>query len=323
MRRRIARILAVAAGVLLLSSTAAGAEAAQMDPPYTVAFATTSYTYEYGEYWFLEAHSPEGSLAFAEFTASGELTGTPSGYTPATDAYHPDGMTENAWMAPSTTSRPLPAGSYSATLTIRGFNGAGEPATTDTPASLTINPAALGMVLQVIADPSNPSNAIVSARFTGNFVDTFFSTSDPLSPLSPAGTWTIRVSDADGQVAHEFTAERTGEDDVLAVSDYWSDVPPGEYTARATFTPSGESTTNFTFSDASPVTYAAAAAPGSGSTAPPAPPAPPPAEDGGMTLPLWIPIAAGVLTAGLLALMIVQIVRLRRAGLPVAKEATP
>jgi hypothetical protein len=325
MRGRILSISAVTAAVLLFSGAAAGsAGAAKLDPPYTLAFATTAYTFEYGQYWFLEAHSPEGnSLAFGNFTAEGTLSGTPSGYTPTVGAYSPDISTTNAYMTPSTTARPLPPGDYEATLSIRAFDGAGEPATTPTPAHLTITPAALGITLQVVADPSNPANAIIAARFTGAFVDTFFSTSDPAAPLSPAGTWRILVEDADGEIAHEFSADRADDDDILAVSTYWSDVPPGAYTARAAFTPAGASADTFTISDASPVPYTAAAAPGSGSTAPPAPPAPPPSEDAGMTLPLWIPIVAGVLTAGLLALMIVQIVRLRRAGSPMAKAATP
>jgi hypothetical protein len=323
MRRRILSIVAVAAGVLLFSGAAASAGAAKLDPPYTVAFNPTEYTYEYGAYWFLEAHSPEGGLAFNEFTSEATMTGTPSGYTPATGAYHPDGLTTNAWVAPSTTARPLPVGSYTATVTIRAFGGAGEPTSTPTPATLTITPAALGITLQVIADPSNPSNAILSARFTGGFVDTFFTTDDPLAPLTPAGTWRILVRDADGETAHEFTVARTDTDDVLAVSDYWSDVPPGDYTAQAAFTPTGASADNFTFTDATPVAYSAEAPPGSGSTAPPAPPAPPASEDAGMTLPLWIPIVAGIVTAGLLALMIVQIVRLRRAGPRVATGVTP
>lgn len=324
MRRRIIGMTAVAAGVLLFSGAAVGsAGAAKLDPPYTIAFATTDYTFEYGEYWFLEAHSPEAGFAFGTFTAEGTLTGTPSGYTPTIDAYAVDSTSTNAYVSPSSTSRPLPAGTYEATLTIRGFDGAGEPSSTPTPATMTINPSALGIGLQIIPDPSNPANAIISAKFTGRFVDEFFSTADPLAPLTPAGSWRILVRDAEGQTAHELRADRSENDDVLALSSYWSDVPPGEYTVSAAFTASGASADNFTISDATPVTYTAAAAPGSGSTAPPAPPAPPAAEDLGMTLPLWIPIVAGVLTAGLLALMIVQIVRLRRAGLPVAKEANP
>lgn len=324
MRRRIMGLVAVAASVLLFSGAAAGsAGAAKLEPPYTVAFTTTEYTVEYGEYWFLEALSPEGNIALSPFAAEGTLTGAPSGYAPTVDAYAPDSMTTIAYMAPSSTSRPLPAGAYTATISIRAFSGAAEPATTPTPANLTITPSALGITLQAIPDPSNPGNAIISARFTGRFVDAFFSTSDTLAPLTPAGTWRILVQDAEGEPAHELQADRSDDDDVLAVSSYWSDVPPGEYTVLAAFTPSGASADNFTISDATPVSYTATAAPGSGSTAPPAPPAPPATEQVGMTLPLWIPLVAGVLSAGLLALMIVQIVRLRRAGLPVAKEATP
>jgi hypothetical protein len=40
-----------------------------------------------------------------------------------------------------------------------------------------------------------------------------------------------------------------------------------------------------------------------------------------MVLPAWIPLVAGILTAGLLAMMIVQVVRLRRAVAPVRAAA--
>jgi len=60
-----------------------------------------------------------------------------------------------------------------------------------------------------------------------SFLDSFFTTTDPTAPLTPAGTWKITASDADGNVAHEFTSARTEQDDVMGVSTYWSDVPPG------------------------------------------------------------------------------------------------
>ncbi|MEO8262168.1 MAG: hypothetical protein ABI566_06315 [Pseudolysinimonas sp.] len=320
-RRRWLSFTALAVLVASITGATAGvanaAQAASAEPPpYTLVFTTPSLSVEYGTPWTLEAYAENANNALAPFVTTGTLTGAPSGYTPLTGSYMPDPFNSVAYMAGSGTQGALPAGSYTATLTLSPFGGANEGAVTNPPAQLTITPAALGIVLQVAADPSNPANAILSARFTGAVTESFFSTVDPTGPLTPAGTWTVRVLDSDAAVAHEFSVERTDTDDVLAVSSYWSDVAPGAYTAQATFVPAGDSAENFTITDASPVTYTAAAAPGSGSTAPPAPPAPPASEPGGMTLPLWIPIAAGVLSAGLLALLIVQIVRLRRTGSP-------
>ena len=158
MQRRIAQIMGLAAGALLLSGAAAGSASAapSLDPPYHVAFTTTDYTFEYGEYWFLEAHSPDGNIAFNEFSAEGTLTGAPSGYTPTVDAYHPDGLTTNAYMAPSATSRSLPAGAYTATLSIRAFDGAGDPATTPDPANMTITPARMTVAITLIQLPNSP-----------------------------------------------------------------------------------------------------------------------------------------------------------------------
>jgi hypothetical protein len=319
MRSRKVYIPAIGALALVLGGAAGGAQATPAeDPPFTLVMTTPSVSVEYGQPWYLEAHSAEAGNVFGEFTGSGTLSGTPAGYVPLTGAYKPDAGSTNVYMAPAANTRTLPAGAYQATLTMTGF-----ATSVSATAPLTISPAALGITLAVAADPSNPANAIVSARFTGSFADTFFSTADPSGPVTPAGTWTIRVTDGDGVVANEFTADRTDQDDILGVSSYWSDVPPGEYTATAAFTPAGDSAGNFAITDAAPVAYSAAAAPGSGSTAPPAPPAPPATESAGMALPLWVPIAAGVLSAGLLALLIVQIVRLRRAGVAAAVPAAP
>ncbi len=314
MRRRTRYLTGAAVVGLLLTGTAAGAAIAAPSVDVHPTFTTSNATLEYGTPWYFEATASDANTSLGEFTGTGTLTGAPSAYAPSIGAYRVDTDTVNAYMAPSSTARPLGVGTYTVSLGLVDELDPPTTSSTPAPAQLTITPAALGISLSITADPSNPANAIVAARFTGPFADNFFSTVDPVGPLTPAGTWTIRVSDADGEVAHELSQDRAAEDDVLGISSYWSDVPPGEYTARATFTPSGESADNFTIADATTVTYTAAAAPGSGSTAPPAPPAPPATEEAGMTLPMWVPIVAGVLTAGLLALVIVHGLYQRFAG---------
>jgi hypothetical protein len=313
-------LAAILSGGAALSAHAAPAE----PPPYTLVFDQTTATFTYGDYWYVQATATGAGLAMAPFVVTGSLTGAPSGYTPSVSTYLTNGNADSvAYIGASASERPLPAGSYIASLTLSPFNGAAEGSTTNPTASIIIAPAALTVALQAQADPSNPANAIVSARFTGPFLDNYFTSSDPTTPLTPAGTWKIEATDAEGQVVHEFSAARIDTDAVLATSTYWPDVPAGEYTIKASFTTTGASSQNFTITDATPITYTASPAPGATSTASPAPPAPPASEDAGLTLPLWIPLVAGVFSAGLLALMIVQIVRLRRAGIPAGTTDGP
>jgi hypothetical protein len=314
---RVAVIALVAAAMTGGAAGAAYGAATDTDPQFT--FDSTSLTIEYGQGWYLQATARAADSPEMWQATAGTVAGAPSGYAPIWSSFEVDSTTVIAYLAPADGARPLPAGTYSGTLELKINAGAGPDTATTPPATLTVTPAALGIDLKVGSDPSNPANAIVSARLTGDFADNYIPSSEPTAGLSPAGTWTISISDADGEVAHEFTANRSAGDDVLGVSSYWSDVPPGVYTARATFTLSGESAENFTVTQPSPLTFSPTPQPGATSTATAAPPAPPAAPDSGLTLPGWIPIAAGILTAGLIALAVVQIVRLRKAGLPDAE----
>jgi hypothetical protein len=307
---------AAAAAVLALLATGGGATAAQAavaDDPGTT-WDTASVTTEYGEYWALSATSPNAGFLFGPWKVTGSLSGAPSGYAVNAFGYETLPGVYSSILQPASDGRPLPAGTYTGTITLTESDGTG-PAYPSPPATLTVAPAALTVALAVTADPSNPSNAIVSAALTGAFRDNFYTTTFAEGPLTPAGAWRIEVTGEDGEVVHELDATRADTDDIMAVSTYWSDVAPGAYSVRATFTSSGASAQNFAITQAQAVTYTAAPAPGATSTATPAPPAPPPAADeSGLTLPGWIPLVAGVLSAGLLALLIVQIVRLRRSG---------
>ncbi|MEO5921908.1 MAG: hypothetical protein ABIQ01_12275 [Pseudolysinimonas sp.] len=320
MSRRVRLRLAVGLTAVLMGGGAAGAaHASQADDP-TITFDTASQTVQYGQYWYFQATAQPAPGPDFWQAVEAAITPAPSGYAVEFSSYKVDEQTVAAYVSPQPGARPLPPGTYTTTVTLGDQSGGGVRRITTPPASLTIEPAPLGVDLRIGPDPSNPANAIVSARFTGEFVDNYFSSTDPTAGLTPAGAWKLSVSDADGQVVHELSQNREAGDDVLGVSSYWSDVPPGSYTATATFTPSGASAQNFVITQPAPATFAPAPQPGTTSTAAPAPPAPPASEDAGLTLPGWIPILAGVLTAGLLALMIVQIVRLRRAVLPRGPE---
>jgi hypothetical protein len=315
----------IATGVLLAAVIGAGgagtAQAAMRISDPTITWDATSTTAEYGEYWTLSAVVTDAAVADGAWTASGTLSGVPSGYATSFSAFPSDATTVLAYVAPAADARPLPAGSYTANLTMTSYDGTGPAFNAPSAATLTITPAALGMTLSVTPDPSNPTNAIISTALTGPFRNNFFTITDPQGPLPPVGSWRIVVTDEGGQTVYDDEIERTDTQDVMGASSYWSDVSPGTYTVKASFTATGGAASNFAITAPAPVTYTAAPAPGSTSTATPAPPAPPPAaDDAGMTLPAWIPLVAGVVTAGLIALLIVQIVRLRRAGVPAMGE---
>jgi hypothetical protein len=308
--RRATSLAATAILTALLAGGAATAHAARIADP-AAAWDGTTVTVEYGEYWTLSATATDVPADLGPWTASGSLSGVPSGYAPTFSAYEAGAQTVYGSIGPAAGARPLPAGTYSATLSFAGTGGS--PIAPPGPATVTVAPAALTMTLAVNADPSNTANTIISAELVGAFRDNFFTTSFAEGPLTPAGTWNIRVTDEGGAVVHEVSADRTDTDDNLGFSSYWPGVAPGQYTVRGTFTPTGPSAQNFTITQPSEVAYTAAPAPGATSTAAPAPPAPPASsQDAGSTLPAWIPVAAGVLSAGLLALLILQIIRLRR-----------
>lgn len=318
MRRRVG---AFAAALLACAAIACGPAAAYAadDPTVQVAWTDASVSTEYGIFgdegssWSLRAHVT-GDLDLKHYKLTRvDVTGAPSGWKAAFGSYRDDSdLTFYGYVFPPSDTRPLPVGTYSFTATFTDADGTGTNTEVTPPATLTVSPAKVAVVCTVKPDPTNPANAIIAADLTGRFFDSAFSFAFDDSPVTPAGTWAIVVKDAGGAVVHEATVDRDEGSSVSGVTSYWADVPPGEYVARASFTPSGSAASNFTFTQAGPVQYSAAPQPGSTSTAQPAPPAPPPADDAGPSLPAWIPVAAGVLSAALLALLIVQIVRLRR-----------
>jgi hypothetical protein len=317
---------AFAVALLASSWAATGAHAAANadDPTVTAAFADTTVSATYGLAeqesgpWVFKV-DVTGELDLKHFKlTSVDITGAPAGYQPdfysfRTDEPSTTGLIFTGYIFPASDQRPLTVGTYTLTATFTDGDGTGDVTEVTPPATLTIAPAPVTVVSAVQPDPSNPANAIVTADLTGDFFGNWFAFSYEYGPVSPGGSWAITVSDSAGEVVHEYTATRQEGSQASGISSYWADVPPGEYTVRATFTPAGAAADrDFTFTQAEPVTFSAAPQPGATSTAQPAPPAPPPTAQSGTTLPAWIPLAAGILSAGLLALTIVQVVRLVR-----------
>lgn len=303
----------------VLQSPAAAARAA--DEPAEISFTTTSATIEYGQYWSFPLEC-DFTFWITVYQAGGEAPGNtaitsssvPSGYEPSLALNSPYVGYPGYLSAPYDVA-PLGAGTYTFSVGGTGTDGTNTfTGETPTPATLTVEKAKLGIELRVLADPANPAAAIVTARFTGRFVDEYQSSFFPGSAKSPAGTWNITITDKDGAVATERSVERAAGDDVLATSFYWADADAGEqYFASATFTPEGVSAANFAVTQATDFPYTAAEAnrPVPSSTATGTPDASLP-EATGFGLPLWLLIVGGVLALGLAALVTVFSVRMSR-----------
>jgi hypothetical protein len=325
-RRAMAGGLALATVALLpVGASTAVAE----DNPYSVTFESpSSLTIEYGQSWQFKATGRPTAIGVGEtYGGRAEMRSGTGAYTPnAYSAYYgsPEYKTE-IYIHSEYEKPPLPVGTYmiDAILTATFFE-TGDLAKSTTPATLKVEPAKLGIELRVLADPDNSDAAVVTVRFTGRFVDEYQSSFFPGAAVSPAGTWSITLKDAAGEVAVQQSVERAAGDDVLATSFYWPDAEPGEnYTATAEFTPNGSSASNFSITPAASFSYTAPEqlrpTPTSTATAKPDASLP---EATGFGLPLWTLILAIVLILGLGALVTILSVRLNRRPSTTAEEVS-
>ena len=268
---------------------------------------------EYGEAWGFSAHASATYLIGTPWTGTAQFHGGPGGYTPAVYSDQNNATsTTTVWVYPANELPALTAGNYTIDATVTNFDGTSY--TTTTPASLVVTRAALGIDLRVLADPNNSDAAIVTARFTGRFVDEYSSSFYESAPRSPAGEWHITIKDDEGAIAIERNFERAAGDDVLATSFYWTGAQPDkEYSATAEFVATGPSASNFEVASATAFAYTAPVSqrpvPTSTATAKPAADLP---EASGFGLPLWALILIVVLTLGLGVLVAIFSVRLSK-----------
>ena len=318
---RIKRTATAAAALLggLVLALAAGNAAHAADYPVDVTFDDpTSSTIEYGQSWafpFTTGYLPDSGPANQYFEV--RTTGSSTTYTPSlfiNNDHSGSGSTFTGRIYPSWDSQPLGAGSYSFTVILDLSTGTADTigGETPTPARLVVSPAKLGIEATVVADYSNPTGAIVNARFTGRFIEDYQSSYNEGAALSPAGAWHIVLTDESGEVAVEKTVERSAGDDNLATSFYWADGKADEeYTAVAEFVPTGVSADNFTIEPAEAVTYVAQPdarpTPSSSATATPEE-VPVPV---GFALPLWTVLLDILLIVALGTLVTILAVRLR------------
>jgi hypothetical protein len=271
-------------------------------PTEAVTWDTPALEVEYGDFWYTSARG-SGMQQIDPWEGTGSISGAPSGYKPVTSFYTSGSDQCGLILNISGNDTWLPPGGY--TLKAHFDLGGGE--NIDTTLPLKITPAALTLTARITADATNPRNAIVTASMGGDFIkrfrDYWGSTSTDGAPGTPEGTWKVAVTDASGTPVTDFSSDRSAKSDAWGASWIWLDAPAGEYTAKATFTPSGASATDFTVTPSADFDFTAPGpAAGDQPTASPAPSAPAAVADSGPTLPAWIPLTAGVVSAGLLEL---------------------
>ena len=330
--RVIALMTSALATVLVMSGTTTAAQPAAQPAEISCAnyvkgiswVAPSTQTLEYGEYWAFHAENRGVGLAVTStWQARATIDGAPQEAMLTSVYMDYDRCFGQITVFPGDT-RPLDPGSYSFTARMYHVVDDADTDVTPEPARLTVTPAQLGLQVRIATDPSNPRNAIITASFTGAFVDRFAhdwgSTSYPQAPLLPEGEWHLTVRDDDGDVVHERVIARTATDDILAVSEFWPDPAAGEYTASATFVPSGPA--RFTFTDAAPSAFTAAGPPPD--AVPTATPAPTgaPAEAAAPTVPSGVILGVGLLSVALAAVLVVQAVRLVRARRSASPDVT-
>lgn len=296
--RTVTRPLAIAGlTVALVAGVAAPAGAA--GPLYVRWDGPSELTVEYGEPW---------SLAIAHL-----------GYVNSGRFLYDDGR---VWVAGLPTSgnwtfytgsyegrAPLAVGTHRFTGEVMEYTGV--LSTTDETATIVVEPAALGMDVQAIADPSSEGGLIISARLSGRFIDSLIPAEfrSPADPAFPAGIWDLSVRDAADAVV--FTSSQPGAvDGPAGASAYWADAAPDtDYTATATFTPDAASSGNFAiaggrFDFSTPAGESASPSPGSDDSPPPVE-----TETDGVPVPLvWI-IAFGVVVLGVLLAAVLVLLR--------------
>jgi len=321
-RTRRAAVLLAAAAVTLIATPAAAVAAGEYDTVIT--YAKPDQVVEYGQRWIFQATATNTEeCCFGGGPAYGKLTGPGAISAVFYSSLNPATSTSNLTLQLASDVRPLEPGAYVATMGYPWF----EPPVAAT-TSLTITPAALGIEARLISDPGAAGNSILTARFTGTFVDDFSPYEYIGSGIAPAGTWHLVIKDTTGATVLEEDAERAEGGNTLATSTYWTGAEGGgQYTASATFTPSGASASRFTVSPSDDFLYTASTlerpVPTSTATAPPPVALPDPETiPSSIPVPIWALAAGGLVVAGLAALLVVTLIRGRRPSAPALTPET-
>lgn len=282
-----------------------------------MSFESTAITVEYGQDWNTTLNLTGAYKC--QYQSCGHVIsvfeqGSPTTLTPsALPVYSADRIDFSNYNLPS----PLPVGKHVLTAQFKRFQLTGH---TSTPLTVTVTPTSLQSAVRMVADPSNTSNAVISATLSGKFVN--FITQQREGYSFPAGTWQVDVKDAASKsVFTKSVTQPVKGDPYLSV--YWANEPPGggTYTATASFTPDAAGASNFMISSAQASTLTVAAPP---PTATPEPTATPVASGStvatGPSVPAWVLVVAGLLGLILVLTLMLLSISLNRS---VTRRASP
>jgi hypothetical protein len=307
---RVVGALALAAVMTLGTVTSASA-----DDPAAIEFESPSVTIAYGEPWVLSFgdNGTISSLDEPNDILSASISDAPSDFAVLVSAYRnqpSDPVQGSVYAAEG--NRPLGAGSYDITVTVTPSDPAAEPTTST--ATLVVEPAALDIELRAVPDPVRANGEIISASFTGTFASNFYSSDLPESPYTPSGSFTFTVKDDADQVAHTEVVAVDKADDTLGASIYWTGAVAGtNYSATVVFSPNGATSENFSIGAAESASFTGAENPRPQESSTAQPPTQSVQEPPiGPSVPIWLLILILLVIAGLVALVVVQTVRLRR-----------
>ena len=325
-RRRVGIVRAgAAAAIASIALVFVGSQPAAAEPvKVSVEFRdATAQSVEYGEMW--DAAVVVGPLVGCYYKCNGLVTIYDNGeffgsYELLLSATDESYVSLGNWSQPDGVG----TGSHVFTAALESrpdFSPEPYVGSTSTSLDVTISPAPLAADLRVETDPVNSSNAIITARLTGAFVDRLEPFVGERTPNLPSGTWNVSLTDGDGTEVwrQEATVEAGG---MPYLTWYWQAAPrDATFAGSAVFTPTGDSATEFASSPAA-ISYTSPPAPSTPANGEPAvedPVTAPVVE----TLPLWAIILGALIAAASLLVIVLALVRRPRSHPESNRELVP
>lgn len=297
----IARIGAASLlGVVLATVLAVSPAAA--DEPSTIEFDSASESVEFGSNWVVTL-TIDGPDYITVDTPSGTVEVLVEGIAGAFATDVPIYRGGVVYLSQPTDVALLGAGEHRLTAIFHPAAGSGLVSSqTPTPFVLTVAPLALTATATVVDDSLDPGAPYLELDTSGAFVEALG---------SPAGQWTIAVTDGSNQVLARTVDQSAGatEPERVSLADV---IRPGRtYAIETTFEPESEAASGATLTGPEPISYTV--------------PAASPIEflTTAVALPWWLLALLVLAVLGSIAWLIVVIVRGRPRAIPAAPSAEP
>jgi hypothetical protein len=312
-----------AAALIALLATPAAIAAPTAATLTAVPPATKTVTY--GQGWALEFSSTE-SLEYYEVLGI-EVTGLPAASEEFGGfGFYSDTIGNAFQLYTSGFSRVIPIGTYSVGVNVNAatsWSGTLVRATTAVPHTLVIQPAPLSVSVRATPDSADPQNTVISMSLQGSWLEDVAccqyrtdwgrANLDKI-PAPPAGTWTITIANAAGEILVDEQFDQL-RGTVPAEVYLWRGAPLNELsTVTVTFTPTGDEARNFVVTQSEPVAFTTGAASRPEIVLPSIPDGPPAEVRTGVGVPVWLLALLALLGLGTGAAGVVLAVRANKEG---------